>query len=517
MNAPIATTAFAEPPISRLDPQGNLLVCNDAYLEMCGYSREELQDQPFERINHPGMPPRVIERMWQTLRTGTPWSGPLMGRHKEGGTFWCDLYVVPLFDDGQLIALGTVYHPMERTRCLRAEALYARLRKGLPASRWGARLWNACREHSLAVALAAPLAGATLGGQLETWLGLGVLAGLLATVLQARHLCRRGIQRSLARHPQVYADPLLAPAYSEHAGADALFDMALGNLQLRLRTVMARIHINGEILRSRAGESSGLVASEASQLERQLEETEQSAAAIHEMSATIHELSRNLQEAAQATQAVDRLAGDGDLLAGQSQESMRSLCDSVADIGQAVGQLAESIDAIGSIVQVIQGIAEQTNLLALNAAIEAARAGESGRGFAVVADEVRALASRTRDSTGQIQQSIERLRTGSAQALATARRGELAAQQSSADVEQVREALRRISSEVSHISGMSLQMASAIEQQGQVAEEISQQIARITGLAEQSAGQAQRSTQIGQELHQLANSQLDLAQRFLKG
>jgi aerotaxis receptor len=77
--------------------------------------------------------------------------------------------------------------------------------------------------------------------------------------------------------------------------------------------------------------------------------------------------------------------------------------------------------------------------------------------------------------------------------------------------------LQRICEEVGQISGMSLQMASAIEQQGQVAQEINGQIGQIVSLAQTSRDQSRRSTQIGEELHQLANSQLDLAQRFVQG
>ncbi|WP_301281651.1 methyl-accepting chemotaxis protein [Pseudomonas fluorescens] len=93
----------------------------------------------------------------------------------------------------------------------------------------------------------------------------------------------------------------------------------------------------------------------------------------------------------------------------------------VGDINRAVRQLAESIASISGTTDAIPSIVEQTNLLAINAAIEAARAGGSGRGFAVVVDVVRPLASRTRQSTEQIQRSVEQLREGSA--LATAQRG----------------------------------------------------------------------------------------------
>ncbi|MDH0957008.1 methyl-accepting chemotaxis protein [Pseudomonas chengduensis] len=151
---------------------------------------------------------------------------------------------------------------------------------------------------------------------------------------------------------------------------------------------------------------------------RQRDEVAGSLHALEQMADEAQAESQAMQDALQRVDTIRQAAHENAAIAQRLSALIEGLVARVADGSAVIERLAKQSEQIEVVLTVIQSIAEQTNLLALNAAIEAARAGESGRGFAVVADEVRALASKTQQSTGDIQTHIAALQRGAQEAVA---------------------------------------------------------------------------------------------------
>jgi len=278
--------------------------------------------------------------------------------------------------------------------------------------------------------------------------------------------------------------------------------------------VIKQLETSIEILASSTEEMS-MTSNETSRgVQQQQEQIEQVATAMNEMAATVQEVANHASETATATQGAHATVSTGQQLAGKTKEVINSLSNEIDLATSVVQELADDGDKIGSVLGVIQSIAEQTNLLALNAAIEAARAGENGRGFAVVADEVRTLASRTQESTEEINKMIERLQAGTAKAVDVMLEGKKRSESAVVETDKENDLLQEIASSVVSIDDMATHIASASEQQASVAEEISRNISNISAVTDQSAQSSLHISQSSDELARLASDIQGLINRF---
>ena len=195
------------------------------------------------------------------------------------------------------------------------------------------------------------------------------------------------------------------------------------------------------------------------------------------------------------TVSADTSAKNGREIVNQTVEGINLLSTDVSSAASIIADLAQQADSIGTVLDVIRGIAEQTNLLALNAAIEAARAGEQGRGFVVVADEVRTLASRTQESTEEIQKMIENLQSGSRQAVSVMDQSQSQSEKTVEMAATAGQSLDAIVSAMNEISRMNKQIVHAAGEQQRTADAVSQNVMTIQTVAEETSNSSAAAKQ----------------------
>lgn len=270
--------------------------------------------------------------------------------------------------------------------------------------------------------------------------------------------------------------------------------LAMRDMADKLKAIIAEIQSSTHALSSSSETLSAITAQSKQGADNQMEQLSHSAVSMNEMAATIAEITQSAQLAADAATDADSQSNSGVQVVVETQQAMEGLVDKIENVSKTIENLEQETESVGSILDVIRGIAEQTNLLALNAAIEAARAGEQGRGFAVVADEVRSLASRTQKSTDEIQEMISKLQNEAKRSVGMMRENVKDAKDTADKSAKTDEVLQAISSSVSTIKDMNLQIASASEEQNTVTQQLSQSVTEISETAQETATGAERAS-----------------------
>jgi aerotaxis receptor len=481
--------------LSTTNLKGAITYINPDFIEISGFTEEELCDKNHNIVRHPDMPPAAFESLWNSVKAGKPWMGLVKNRCKNGDHYWIDAFVMPIEKDGVKFEYQSVRTKAKRKWVERAEPIYKRLLEGKgfePGLPGRIKLNQKLIAGNLLALLPALISNLVPAFASLSEIGF-VLTALLIIGVNFQLMRPFGQLVNSAR--EIYEQPAMQRIYTGRDDEIGQIQLALKMQNSQINAIVGRLSDATQRLSELASVTSATSVQANEGIAKQQSELSMVATAMTEMVATVQEIARNTAMASEAAMTGQQETATGREVVEQTIAAINALSDEIQQAAVVITDLSNQSEAVVKVLEVIKGIAEQTNLLALNAAIEAARAGANGRGFAVVADEVRTLAGRTTESASEIEAMIEGLQSGSRDAVQVMEHSRTQANDSVELAAKTGTALDSISSVIDKITDMNHQIATASEEQSTVAEEINQNIVNINQVADDTSEGANRSVE----------------------
>ena len=484
---------------------------NDEFLEVSGFTKEDLIGKPHNTIRHPDMPKAAFADLWSTIKQNKNWLGVVKNRCKNGDYYWVNAFVSPIQVNGNTTEYQSVRTKPDKETVKRASHYYKKLNNN---QRIIPRV-NLSITQLLILSWVITISITWLSGQQpQPYLKYSLLSVPLLLSAGTWFYFKRRLQRLLAISNKVHSNTLNQLIHTGNIDEFAHIELSLKMRKAEILAITGRVEDSGKHLKTSIHNQNQQNKDNCQHLSQQNDNITYLSTAFDQMSTAVSEVAKNTIQTAELINESIHSLDDTKSALDISQQSNAKIITLLSDSQCSVHSIDELCSKIYSAIDVIDNLADQTNLLALNAAIEAARAGDAGRGFAVVADEVRMLAVRSQDSAQEIKTVIENLKTTTAKTVDQMSDSQSLIKDGTESDSALQANLSTTQQHLNSVQGIGEQTATAAEEQSQAMLQVQENLTHIKNSIDNLLTNINLSAEQSQRLSEHHDKQQELIKQF---